>query len=99
MATAAAPWPVGNFAGSPFEPPRKSPHWQYQRIGWVPWHSRMRDIFEDLFVRQPTDPVAAARRAMRSPLRRRFYQAVHVADAEDGCAILLDDAPVRTPGR
>jgi len=58
----------------------------------------MRDIFEDLFVGQPTDPVEAARRAMRPPLRRRFYELVRVADAEGRHAILLDDAPVRTPG-
>src|SRR5215831_21371875 len=59
----------------------------------------MRDIFEALFVGQPTDPVEAARRAMRPPLRRRFYQAVRVAEADGGHAVLLDDARMRTPGR
>jgi len=59
----------------------------------------MRDIFEDLFVGQPIDPVAAARRAMRPPLRRRFYKTARAAEAEGGYAVLLDDAPVRTPGR
>ena len=59
----------------------------------------MRDIFEDIFVGQPIDPVAAARRAMRPPLRRRFYVGVRVADAEGDYAILLDDAPIRTPGQ
>jgi chaperone required for assembly of F1-ATPase len=59
----------------------------------------MRDIFEDLFVGEPVDPVAAVRRAMRPPLRRRFYEVATVGEAEGGHAILLDHAPVRTPGR
>jgi len=59
----------------------------------------MRDIFEDFFVGESTDPVTAARRAMRPPLRRRFYQTVDVVEAEGGYAVLLDNAPIRTPGR
>jgi chaperone required for assembly of F1-ATPase len=59
----------------------------------------MRDIFEDLFIGEPTDPVTAARRAMRPPLRRRFYEVAHAAEQQGGYAVLLDGVPVRTPGR
>ncbi|MFL5095677.1 MAG: ATP12 family chaperone protein [Xanthobacteraceae bacterium] len=57
----------------------------------------MRDIFHDIFVGQPTDPVEAARRAMRPPLRRRFYETASVQDGEGDYAVLLDGKPVRTP--
>jgi len=59
----------------------------------------MRDIFEDIFDREPPDPMAAARRAMRPPLRQRFYRSVGVSEAGDGFAVLLDGKPVRTPAR
>jgi chaperone required for assembly of F1-ATPase len=63
----------------------------------------MRELFEG----QHTDnPVEAARRAVRRPLRHRFYKAVTiVAGAKgpggkaEGHAICLDGKPVRTPGR
>lgn len=63
----------------------------------------MRDVFEDLFS-NPTDakapnPMEAARRAMRPPLRRRFYRQVDVTVQGDGFAVVLDGRPVRTPGR
>jgi chaperone required for assembly of F1-ATPase len=58
----------------------------------------MRDIFEDLFGTEPPDPMAAARRTMRSPLRSRFYREVQVSERE-GFAVLLDGRPVRTPAR
>jgi chaperone required for assembly of F1-ATPase len=54
---------------------------------------------------QTDDPVAAARRAVRPALRRRFYSAVTIAagEPEHGAqaahAICLDGKPVRTPGR
>jgi chaperone required for assembly of F1-ATPase len=57
----------------------------------------MRDIFHDIFVGQPTDPVEAARRGMRPPLRRRFYETATVQEGEEGYAILLDGKAVRTP--
>jgi chaperone required for assembly of F1-ATPase len=59
----------------------------------------MRDIFEDLFAKEPLDPVAAARRALRSPLRPRFYANVGIGEGGDGFPILLDGRPVRTPAR
>jgi chaperone required for assembly of F1-ATPase len=59
----------------------------------------MRDLFEDIFINEPPDPVAAARRAMRPQLRRRFYEHAGIADIEDGFAVRLDGRPVMTPAR
>jgi chaperone required for assembly of F1-ATPase len=59
----------------------------------------MRDIFEDIFANQPLDPTEAARRAMRPSLRKRFYRAATVSDADGGFPVLLDGRPVRTPAR
>src|SRR5262245_34071298 len=62
----------------------------------------MRDIFDDLArqgeIDPPTDPMQAARRAMRA-LRRRFYSEASVADGADGHAVVLDNRPIRTPAR
>jgi chaperone required for assembly of F1-ATPase len=59
----------------------------------------MRDLIDHLAAGQATDPMEAARRAMRAPLRRRFYEAAAVADGEGAHVILLDGKPVRTPAR
>jgi chaperone required for assembly of F1-ATPase len=59
----------------------------------------MRDIFEELFAQPPPDPMEAARRAMRPPSRRRFYENVDVGEEVDGFCVLLDGKPVRTPAR
>jgi chaperone required for assembly of F1-ATPase len=59
----------------------------------------MRDIFEDIFANQPLDPTEAARRAMRTPLRKRFYQEATAGEGEGGFPVLLDGKPVRTPLR
>ena len=60
----------------------------------------MRDLLEGIFPDQPAaDPTEAARRAMRPQLRRRFYQAVSIAEGEGGFALLLDGRPVKTPAR
>jgi chaperone required for assembly of F1-ATPase len=54
---------------------------------------------------QTDGPVEAARRAVRPPLQRRFYEAVTIAAGEGGpsdqvaYAVCLDGKPVRTPGR
>jgi chaperone required for assembly of F1-ATPase len=56
----------------------------------------MRELFDS---GQVENPVEAARRAMRSALRRRFYQAVTIAAGERGHAVLLDGKPVRTPAQ
>ena len=59
----------------------------------------MRDIFTHLFANERPDPVAAARRAMRPPLPRRFYQQAGVEEVEGGFRVVLDGRPVRTPAR
>jgi chaperone required for assembly of F1-ATPase len=64
----------------------------------------MRDIFEEIFVQAPIDPVEAVRRSSCSQLRRRFYKNAHVDDMhegtrEGGFAIRLDGRAVRTPAR
>jgi chaperone required for assembly of F1-ATPase len=59
----------------------------------------LRDIFTDLFAIEPLDPIEAARRAMRSPLPRRFYGEAGVEEAESGFRVVLDGRPVRTPAR
>src|SRR5512132_4086992 len=59
----------------------------------------MRDLFESIFPDEPLDPIAAARRAMRPQLRRRFYQRAEVEDAENEFRLLLDGRSVKTPAR
>jgi chaperone required for assembly of F1-ATPase len=64
----------------------------------------MRDIFEEIFVQAPIDPVEAVRRSARSQLRRRFYKNAHVDIAHEGSgaggfAIQLDGRAIRTPAR
>jgi chaperone required for assembly of F1-ATPase len=64
----------------------------------------MRELLEG---QQTASPVEAARRAVRQPLRHRFYKAVTIAAGAGGKgggqagghAICLDGKPVRTPGR
>jgi chaperone required for assembly of F1-ATPase len=56
----------------------------------------MRDILQDIVPLEPLDPTAAARRAARPLLRKRFY---HQAGVADGFAVVLDGRPVRTPAR
>jgi chaperone required for assembly of F1-ATPase len=62
----------------------------------------MRDILSDLedglFLSDP-DPVRRAQLQMRTPLPKRFYQGVSVAETEGGHAILLDGKQARTPAR
>jgi chaperone required for assembly of F1-ATPase len=60
----------------------------------------MREIFEEIFVNQPLDPMEAARRNVRPILRKRFYKEAGVGEAgEGGFPVLLDGRPVRTPAR
>jgi chaperone required for assembly of F1-ATPase len=59
----------------------------------------LRDIFTDLFPPEALDPIEAARRAMRPPLPRRFYEEAGVEEAEGGFRVVLDGRPVRTPAR
>jgi chaperone required for assembly of F1-ATPase len=59
----------------------------------------MRDIFEEIFVNGPLDPVEAVRRTARPRLRKRFYENAHVDQHEGGFAVRLDGRAVRTPAR
>jgi chaperone required for assembly of F1-ATPase len=59
----------------------------------------MRDLFEDIVPEQPSDPTESARRAKRPQLRRRFYDAVSIAEGEGGFGLLLDGRAVNTPAR
>jgi len=59
----------------------------------------MRDIFEEIFVHPPIDPIEAVRRSARSQLRRRFYKSAHVDQSDDAFAIRLDGRAVRTPAK
>ncbi|HEY0440175.1 MAG TPA: ATP12 family chaperone protein, partial [Xanthobacteraceae bacterium] len=59
----------------------------------------MRDIIESVMAGDPTDPNEAARRSMRSAVRKRFYENATAEPAEDGFAVRLDGRPVRTPAR
>lgn len=59
----------------------------------------MRDIFEEIFAKDPLDAMESARRSMRPALRRRFYEQATVAGGDQGSSILLDGKPVRTPAR
>lgn len=57
----------------------------------------MRELFEIL---PPGDPTESARRTMREPLRKRFYERASAGpEGEGGFPVLLDGRPVRTPAR
>ncbi|SOC85555.1 Chaperone required for the assembly of the F1-ATPase [Ensifer adhaerens] len=62
----------------------------------------MRDILTDLndaFLSDP-DPVRRAQIQMKTPLPKRFYDAVSVGeDGEGGFSVLLDGKTVRTPSK
>ena len=59
----------------------------------------MPDLFGEISSEQPSDPMAATHRAMRQPLRARFFQHVTVGAEAKGFPIELDGRPVRTPAR
>lgn len=59
----------------------------------------MRDIFEDMFVNELHNPTAAAQRAMRPQLRRRFYERADIVEGDGRFEVVLDGRPVRTPAR
>ena len=59
----------------------------------------MRDIFEEIFAKDPLDAMEAARRSMRPALRKRFYDKAAVAPGPEGFAVEIDGKPVRTPAR
>jgi chaperone required for assembly of F1-ATPase len=57
----------------------------------------MRELFDEMAGQSPLDPQEAVRRTTRAPLRRRFYAAAGVMEAEGGFAAMLDGKPIRTP--
>jgi len=63
----------------------------------LPIFPPMRDLFEEALRPEPGDPTEAARRAMRPPLRQRFYESVSVEGVEGDFRVLLDGRTVRTP--
>jgi chaperone required for assembly of F1-ATPase len=56
----------------------------------------MRELLDEIFA-GATDPIEAARRATRPPLRRRFYKHAHVQASEDDFFLALDGRVVKTP--
>ena len=61
----------------------------------------MRDIFEEIFINQPLDPMVSARQGARATMRKRFYKDASAGTeaGEGGYPVLLDRKPVRTPLR
>lgn len=59
----------------------------------------MRDVFDEIFTNPPLDPTEVARRSLRTPLLRRFYQDATVAEGDGAFRLLLDGKPARTPAR
>ena len=57
----------------------------------------MRDLIESVFASEPIEPTEAARRAMRSQLRRRFYDRAAIDDGAADFRVTLDGRGVKTP--
>ena len=57
----------------------------------------MRELFDEAAGQSPPDPREAARQSARAALRKRFYKAADITEAEGGFAITLDGKPIRTP--
>jgi chaperone required for assembly of F1-ATPase len=57
----------------------------------------MRELFDEVAGKSPLDPQEAARRAARTPRRKRFYAKAGIAEADGGFAVTLDGKPIRTP--
>ncbi|MGB9367478.1 MAG: ATP12 family protein [Xanthobacteraceae bacterium] len=56
----------------------------------------MRELFEDVFGKNPLDPMESARRNMRPNLRKRFYESAAVGEGAP-YPVLLDGRGVKTP--
>lgn len=59
----------------------------------------MRDIFEDIYANEPTDPMESARRGARPTLRKRFFEKAGVSQEGSAFAVVLDGKSVKTPAR
>ncbi|MBV8792459.1 MAG: ATPase [Pseudolabrys sp.] len=59
----------------------------------------MRDIFDEIYAKDPRDPGEAARRSLRPQLRKRFFKSAAVAPEGAGFAVRLDGKAVKTPAR
>jgi chaperone required for assembly of F1-ATPase len=57
----------------------------------------MRELFDEVAGQSPLDPQESARRAARTPRRKRFYAKAGVAAAEGTFTVTLDGKPIRTP--
>jgi chaperone required for assembly of F1-ATPase len=59
----------------------------------------MRDLFEEIFAKEPLDPAEAVRRGSRPRLPQRFYERADVEEVDGQFRVVLDGHPVRTPAR
>lgn len=57
----------------------------------------MRELFDELEGKSETNPMEAARRAMRAVQRKRFYVSAGIGEADGGHTVTLDGKPIRTP--
>jgi chaperone required for assembly of F1-ATPase len=57
----------------------------------------MRELFDEVAGHSAANPLEAARRSARVPLRKRFYANAGVAEADGAFAITLDGKPIKTP--
>ena len=59
----------------------------------------MKDLIEEVFGQSKLDPNEIARETMRTPLRKRFYKAASIVDAQGGYGVELDGRGLRTPAK
>ncbi len=57
----------------------------------------MRELFDEVAGKSGVDPMEAARRAVRTVQRKRFYASAGVGEADDGHTVTLDGKPIKTP--
>jgi chaperone required for assembly of F1-ATPase len=57
----------------------------------------VRELFDEVAGHSAADPLEAARRSARMPLRKRFYAVADVNEVDNGFSITLDGKPIKTP--
>jgi len=57
----------------------------------------MRELFDEVAGKSGVDPMEAARRAVRTVQRKRFYASAGVGEADGGHTVTLDGKPIKTP--